>query len=24
VTADELRETVYAYPTFHSDVKFLV
>jgi glutathione reductase (NADPH) len=24
VTADGLRETVYAYPTFHSDVKFLV
>ena len=24
VTADVLRNTVYAYPTFHSDVKFLV
>jgi glutathione reductase (NADPH) len=24
VTATELRETVYAYPTFHSDLKFLV
>jgi glutathione reductase (NADPH) len=24
LTADVLRDTVYAYPTFHSDVKFLV
>jgi glutathione reductase (NADPH) len=24
VTADELRESVFAYPTFHSDLKYLV
>jgi glutathione reductase (NADPH) len=24
VSAEELRETVFAYPTFHSDIKFLV